>query len=117
MSFQSGQVKQVIRTYAVEIQTSDKRELDADAVTMKLRKAMGANCEMSIFDMWEAADIRQMTDRALATELSFGHNVFPKTYVLLDNKPMPNRGFARQIFDCLPAAQRSSVMLKHRTMA
>ncbi|KAJ4329666.1 hypothetical protein N0V87_010675 [Didymella glomerata] len=43
MSFQSGQVKQVIRTYAVEIQTSDKKELDADQVTMKLRKAMGAN--------------------------------------------------------------------------
>ncbi|KAF2199780.1 actin depolymerizing protein [Delitschia confertaspora ATCC 74209] len=43
MSFQSGQVKQVIRTYAVEIQTSDKKELDADAVTLKLRKAMGAN--------------------------------------------------------------------------
>ncbi|KAF2264035.1 actin depolymerizing protein [Lojkania enalia] len=43
MSFQSGQVKQVIRTYAVEIQTSDKKELDKDAVTMKLRKAMGAN--------------------------------------------------------------------------
>ncbi|KAF2997620.1 hypothetical protein E8E13_004128 [Curvularia kusanoi] len=43
MSFQSGQVKQVIRTYAVEIQTSDKRELEADTVTMKLRKAMGAN--------------------------------------------------------------------------
>lgn len=46
MSFQSGQVKQVIRTYAVEIQTSDKKELEADQVTMKLRKAMGANCEM-----------------------------------------------------------------------
>lgn len=45
MSFQSGQVKQVIRTYAVEIQTSDKKELDEDAVTMKLRKAMGANCK------------------------------------------------------------------------
>jgi hypothetical protein len=45
MSFQSGQVKQVIRAYAVEIQTSDKKELDADAVTMKLRRAMGANCE------------------------------------------------------------------------
>ncbi|KAF1963779.1 actin depolymerizing protein [Byssothecium circinans] len=43
MSFQSGQVKQVIRTYAVEIQTSDKKELDAEAVRMKLRKAMGAN--------------------------------------------------------------------------
>jgi hypothetical protein len=45
MSFQSGQVKQVIRTYAVEVQTSDKKELDAEAVTMKLRKAMGANCK------------------------------------------------------------------------
>ena len=45
MSFQAGQVKQVIRAYAVEIQTSDKKELDEDAVTMLLRKAMGANCE------------------------------------------------------------------------
>lgn len=45
MSFQSGQVKQVIRTYAVEIQTGDKKELESEAVTMKLRKAMGANCE------------------------------------------------------------------------
>jgi hypothetical protein len=45
MSFQSGQVKQVIRTYAVEIQTGDKKDLDEEAVTMKLRKAMGANCE------------------------------------------------------------------------
>ncbi|KAF1848686.1 actin depolymerizing protein [Cucurbitaria berberidis CBS 394.84] len=43
MSFQSGQVKQVIRTYAVEIQTSDTKELEAEAVTLKLRKAMGAN--------------------------------------------------------------------------
>jgi hypothetical protein len=47
MSFQSGQVKQVIRTYAVEIQTGDKKDLDADAVTLKLRKAMGANCKSS----------------------------------------------------------------------
>lgn len=45
MSFQSGQVKQVIRTYAIEIQTSDKKDLAEDAVTLKLRKAMGANCE------------------------------------------------------------------------
>ena len=51
MSFQSGQVKQVIRTYAVEIQTSDKKELDADQVTMKLRKAMGANCERLSFQV------------------------------------------------------------------
>ncbi|KAF2741425.1 actin depolymerizing protein [Polyplosphaeria fusca] len=43
MSFQSGQVKQVIRTYAIEIQTEDKKDLDQEAVTMKLRKAMGAN--------------------------------------------------------------------------
>ncbi|KAF2877982.1 hypothetical protein BDV95DRAFT_556465 [Massariosphaeria phaeospora] len=43
MSFQSAQVKQVIRTYAVEVQTSDKKDLEAEAVTMKLRKAMGAN--------------------------------------------------------------------------
>lgn len=48
MSFQSGQVKQLIRTYAVEIQTSDKKELEEDAVTMKLRKAMGANCKTTI---------------------------------------------------------------------
>lgn len=45
MSFQSGQVKQVIRTYAVEVQTGDRKDLDAETVTMKLRKAMGANCE------------------------------------------------------------------------
>ncbi|KAF2640182.1 actin depolymerizing protein [Massarina eburnea CBS 473.64] len=43
MSFQSGQVKQVIRAYAVEIQTSDTKELEDEAVKMKLRKAMGAN--------------------------------------------------------------------------
>jgi hypothetical protein len=45
MSFQSGQVKQVIRTYAVEVQTGDRRDLDVEAVTLKLRKAMGANCK------------------------------------------------------------------------
>lgn len=48
MSFQSGQVKQVIRTYAVEVQTGDRKDLEAETVTMKLRKAMGANCESSI---------------------------------------------------------------------
>jgi hypothetical protein len=54
MSFQSGQVKQVIRTYAVEIQTSDKKELEAETVTMKLRRAMGANCKLSYLwlDVW-----------------------------------------------------------------
>lgn len=50
ISFQSGQVKQVIRTYAIEVQTNDKRDLDVDTVTMKLRKAMGANCEFGICD-------------------------------------------------------------------
>jgi hypothetical protein len=58
MSFQSGQVKQVIRTYAVEIQTSDKKELEADAVTMKLRKAMGANCESwFLVALWALTDL------------------------------------------------------------
>lgn len=56
MSFQSGQVKQVIRTYAVEVQTSDKKDLDADAVTMKLRKAMGANCKTIAFPFRFTAD-------------------------------------------------------------
>jgi hypothetical protein len=46
MSFQSGQVKQVIRTYAVEVQTGDRKDLDVEAVTLKLRKAMGANCKL-----------------------------------------------------------------------
>lgn len=45
MSFQSGQVKQVIRAYAVEIQTDSKKDLELDTVTLKLRKAMGANCK------------------------------------------------------------------------
>lgn len=45
MSFQSGQVKQVIRSYAIEVQTGDKKDLDEEAVTLKLRKAMGANCK------------------------------------------------------------------------
>jgi hypothetical protein len=48
MSFQSGQVKQVIRTYAVEVQTGDRRDLDVEAVTLKLRKAMGANCKFCV---------------------------------------------------------------------
>jgi hypothetical protein len=49
MSFQSGQVKQVIRTYAVEVQTGDRRDLDVEAVTLKLRKAMGANCKSFLY--------------------------------------------------------------------
>lgn len=64
MSFQSGQVKQVIRTYAVEIQTSDKKDLDADAVTMKLRKAMGANCEFNRLDgsCWQSVNLNCVVD-------------------------------------------------------
>lgn len=53
MSFQSGQVKQVIRTYAVEIQTGDKRDLEEESVTLMLRKAMGANCKFHFF--WRSA--------------------------------------------------------------
>jgi hypothetical protein len=45
MSFQSGQVKQVIRTYAVEVQTGDRKDLEVETVTLQLRKAMGANCK------------------------------------------------------------------------
>lgn len=45
MSFQSGQVKQVIKAYAIEVMTGDKKDLDEEAVTLKLRKAMGANCK------------------------------------------------------------------------
>lgn len=63
MSFQSGQVKQVIRTYAVEIQTSDKRDLEADAVTMKLRKAMGANCKCSRdIKSWQCVNMQFVVD-------------------------------------------------------
>lgn len=65
MSFQSGEVKKVIRTYAVEIQTGDKKELDADAVTMKLRKAMGANCK---FEPQCDADWRITKTNHLATD-------------------------------------------------
>jgi len=53
MSFQSGQVKQVIRAYAVEIQTDSKKDLEIEAVTLKLRKAMGANCELFFYLLFE----------------------------------------------------------------
>jgi hypothetical protein len=52
MSFQSGQVKQVIRTYAVEVQTGDRKDLEEEAVTLKLRKAMGANCKSFEKEEW-----------------------------------------------------------------
>lgn len=48
MTTQIGQVKQVLRSYAIEIQTDSKTDLKDPEVTMKLRKAMGANCESSI---------------------------------------------------------------------
>jgi hypothetical protein len=68
MSFQSGQVKQVIRTYAVEIQTSDKKELEASAVEMKLRKAMGANCKIiATFPCQMLTDVKT-TDRSRPTK-------------------------------------------------
>ncbi|KAI4747390.1 actin depolymerizing protein [Aureobasidium sp. EXF-12298] len=45
MTTQIGQVKQVLRSYAIEIQTDSKTDLKEAEVTMKLRKAMGANCK------------------------------------------------------------------------
>jgi len=45
MTTQIGQVKQVLRSYAIEIQTDSKTDLKESEVTMKLRKAMGANCK------------------------------------------------------------------------
>jgi hypothetical protein len=47
MTTQIGQVKQVLRSYAIEIQTDSKTDLKESEVTMKLRKAMGANCKFS----------------------------------------------------------------------
>ena len=46
MTTQIGQVKQVLRSYAIEIQTDSKTDLKESEVTMKLRKAMGANCKL-----------------------------------------------------------------------
>jgi hypothetical protein len=64
MSFQSGQVKQVIRTYAVEVQTGDRKDLDVEAVTLKLRKAMGANCKCEVkYGVCGANDGTQMIGR------------------------------------------------------
>lgn len=47
MTTQIGQVKQVLRSYAIEIQTDSKNDLKEAEVTMKLRRAMGANCKSS----------------------------------------------------------------------
>ena len=62
MSFQSGQVKQVIRSYAVEVQTGDKRDLDEEAVTLKLRKAMGANCKLCLLCFEMVVGVRRRRD-------------------------------------------------------
>jgi len=48
MSFHSGQVKQTIRSFAIEIQASEKKDLQAEGVVLLLRKAMGANCASGI---------------------------------------------------------------------
>ena len=68
MSFQSGQVKQVIRAYSVEIQTDSKKDLEEEAVTMKLRKAMGANCKSSSLI---AIDFRKRQDSGLENRRDF----------------------------------------------
>jgi len=62
ISFQSGEVKRVIRSYAIEIQTSDKKDLDVEAVMMKVRKAMGANCTTEIARCCKATHRLQMID-------------------------------------------------------
>lgn len=45
LGIQSGEVRGVIRTYAVEIQTDEKRDLEEASVMMQVRRAMGANCK------------------------------------------------------------------------
>jgi len=45
LGIHSGEVTSVIRTYAVEIQTDETRDLAEDRVMTLVRKAMGANCE------------------------------------------------------------------------
>jgi hypothetical protein len=47
LGIQSGEVREVIRTYAVEIQTDEKKELEEERVMMLVRRAMGANCKLS----------------------------------------------------------------------
>ena len=41
----------MIRTYAVEIQTDDKRDLEENRVMTLVRKAMGANCKSVVDGM------------------------------------------------------------------
>jgi hypothetical protein len=72
MSFQSGLVKQVIRTYAVEVQTGDRKDLEEEAVTLLLRKAMGANCKYFFLCLrlvgWRGLILGQMIGRDRVTK-------------------------------------------------
>lgn len=61
----------MIRTYAVEIQTDDKRDLEEDRVMTLVRKAMGANCEFVVGGMVGVLLMMiQMTARVLHTSIS-----------------------------------------------
>lgn len=62
MTTQIGQVKQVLRSYAIEIQTDSKSDLKESEVTMKLRKAMGANCKFSEDILLERTVLIQVLD-------------------------------------------------------
>lgn len=113
MSFQSGQVKQVIRTYAVEIQTSDKRELDADAVTMKLRKAMGANCTMSICNRGEKLlTHHRRSSRFQLLRFPFAHNIF-LDLCIAKQQIDAREGLTLTNAQLSTAVQISSIVLEH----
>jgi len=71
LGIHSGEVTSVIRTYAVEIQTDDKRDLEEDRVMTLVRKAMGANCEFVVGGMVGVLLMMiQMTARVLHTSIS-----------------------------------------------
>jgi hypothetical protein len=63
LGIQSGEVREVIRTYAVEIQTDEKKELQEDSVMMLVRRAMGANCKCESVCGWACANKWQTIDR------------------------------------------------------
>jgi len=58
----------VIRTYAVEIQSDETRDLAEDRVMTLVRKAMGANCVFEVM-LWQrnVLTMTQMTARVLHT--------------------------------------------------
>ena len=68
LGIHSGEVTSVIRTYAVEIQTDETRDLAEDRVMTLVRKAMGANCEFEVM-LWQknVLTMTQMTARVLHT--------------------------------------------------